>query len=49
MDLQLPMLPVHITTDVVSSNHGQGEVYNIMGQVDVFLRYPPSIKLTATI
>ena len=29
MDLQLPMQSVHITTDVVSSNLDQGEVYNI--------------------
>ena len=28
--LQLPMQSVHITTDVVSSNRAQGEVYNIM-------------------
>jgi hypothetical protein len=30
MDLQLPMQSVPITTDVVSSNLDQGEVYNIM-------------------
>jgi hypothetical protein len=30
LDLQLPMQSVHITTDVVSSNLNQGEVYNIM-------------------
>ena len=30
LDLQLPMQPVPITTDVVSSNLDQGEVYNIM-------------------
>jgi hypothetical protein len=30
VDLQLPMQSVHITTDVVSSNLDQGEVYNIM-------------------
>jgi hypothetical protein len=29
LDLQLPMQSVHITTDVVSSNLDQGEVYNI--------------------
>ena len=28
--LQLPMQSVDITTDVVSSNRAQGEVYNIM-------------------
>jgi hypothetical protein len=31
LDLKLPMLSVPITTDVVSSNLDQGEVYNIMG------------------
>ena len=30
LDLQLPMQMVPITTDVVSSNPTQGEVYNIM-------------------
>jgi len=30
LDLQLPMQSVHITTDVVSSNLDQGEVYYIM-------------------
>ena len=30
MDLQLSMQSVSITTDVVSSNLDQGEVYNIM-------------------
>jgi hypothetical protein len=30
LDLQLPMQPVSITTDVVSSNLDQGKVYNIM-------------------
>jgi hypothetical protein len=30
VDLQLPMQSVSITTDVVSSNLDQGEVYNIM-------------------
>jgi hypothetical protein len=30
MDLQLPMQSVPITTEVVSSNLDQGEVYNIM-------------------
>ena len=30
LDLQLPMQSVPITTDVVSSNHDQGEVYNII-------------------
>jgi hypothetical protein len=30
LDLQLPMQLMPITTDVVSSNLDQGEVYNIM-------------------
>ena len=30
LDLQLPMQSVAITTDVVSSNPDQSEVYNIM-------------------
>ena len=30
LDLQLPMQSMSITTDVVSSNLDQGEVYNIM-------------------
>jgi hypothetical protein len=30
MNLQLPMQSVPITTDVVTSNLDQGEVYNIM-------------------
>jgi hypothetical protein len=30
LDLKLPMQSVPITTDVVSSNLDQGEVYNIM-------------------
>jgi hypothetical protein len=30
LDLQLPMQSVPITTDIVSSNLDQGEVYNIM-------------------
>jgi hypothetical protein len=30
LDLQLPLQSVPITTDVVSSNLDQGEVYNIM-------------------
>jgi len=30
LDLQLPMQSVPITTDVVSANLDQGEVYNIM-------------------
>ena len=41
MDLQLPMQPVSITTDVVSSNLDQGEVYNIVSdlrQIGGFVR-----------
>jgi hypothetical protein len=30
LDLQLPMQAVPMTTDVVSSNPAQGEVYNII-------------------
>ena len=30
LDLQLPMQSVPITTDVVSSNFNQGEMYNII-------------------
>jgi hypothetical protein len=30
LDIQLPMQSVPITTDVVSSNLDQGDVYNIM-------------------
>jgi hypothetical protein len=30
LDLQLPMQSVPITTDIVSSNFDQGEVYNII-------------------
>ena len=30
LDLQLPMQSVPITTDVMTSNINQGEVYNIM-------------------
>jgi hypothetical protein len=33
LDLQLPMQSVHITTDVVSSNLDQGEVYSIKHHV----------------
>ena len=52
------MQSVHITTKVVSSNPAHGEVYSIqyvikfvsdLRQVDGFLRFSPSIELTATI
>ena len=60
LDLQLPMLSVPITTNVVSSNHDRGEVYSIQHYVIKFvsdlacgflllLRFPPPIKLTTTI
>jgi len=59
MDLQLPMHSVPITTNVVNSNPAHGEVYSIqhcviefvsdLRQVGGFLRFPSSIKLTATI
>ena len=54
-----PMQSVPITTNVVISNQSLGEVYPIqhyvtkfvsdLRQVGVFLRFPPPIKLTATI
>jgi len=54
LDLQLQ---VPITTKVVSSNPIHGEVYSIqhyviqfdLQQVSGFLRFPPPIKLIATI
>jgi len=58
MDLQLSMQSVHITTKVVSSNLDHGKVFSIqhcvrdLRQVGGFLRvlrFPPPIKLTATI
>ena len=57
--LQLPIQSVPITTDFASSNPALSEVYNTMiklesdlRQVGGFLRvlrFPPPIKLTATI
>ena len=57
--LQLHMQSVPITIKVVSSNSADGEVYlkqhyvikfdSDLRQVGGFLRFPPSIKLTATI
>ena len=59
MDLQLPMQSVPITINVVNSNPAHDEVYSIqhyvikfvsdLRQVGGFLRFPSSIKLTATI
>ena len=56
---QLPAQSVPITTKIVSSNPVHGEVYSIqyyvmkfvsdLRQVGGFLRFPPQIKLTATI
>jgi hypothetical protein len=53
------MQSVSITTKVVSLNPAHGEVYSIqpyvikfvsdLRQVSGFLRFPPPIKLTATI
>ena len=53
------MKSVHATTDAVSSNLDHGEVYNIVmtfvsdlrqvGGFLLILRFPPPIKLTATI
>jgi hypothetical protein len=52
-------LPVSITTKVLSLNPTHGKVYSIqhyvirfgsdLQQVDGFLRFPPPIKITATI
>ena len=57
-DLQLAIQSVPIITKVVSSIPVHGEVYSIqhymikfvsdLQQVGAFLRFPPSIKLTAT-
>jgi len=59
LDLQLPMISVPITTKVASLNPANGEVYLIkhyvikvvidLWQLGGYLRFPPSIKLTATI
>ena len=57
LDLQLPVQLVLISTEVVSSNPTHGKVYEIkfiseLWQVCGFLqvlRFPPTIKLTATI
>ena len=59
LDLQLPVQPVPITIKVVTLNPSHGEVYSIqyyvikfvsdLQQIGGFLRFPPSIKLTATI
>ena len=57
--IKLPMQSVSITTNVVSSKPVHGDVYSIqhyvinfvsdLRQVGGFLRFPPPIKLTATI
>ena len=59
LDLQLPVQPVSITTQPVSSNPVNGEVYSIqhyvikfvsyLRQVGGVFRFPQSIQLTATI
>ena len=59
LDILLPMQSVHITTNVVGSNSPQARCtrYNIMFVSDLrkvggflrVLRFPPTIKLTATI
>ena len=59
LDLQLHMQSVPITINIVSLNPAHGEVYSIqhyvikfvsdLRQVGCFLRFPPPIKLTATI
>ena len=59
MDLQLPVQSVPFTTNIVSSNPMNGEVYLIqhcvikfvsdLRQVGVFIRFPPPIKMNTTI
>jgi hypothetical protein len=56
LDLQLPGQSVSIINKVVGSNPVHGEVYSIQHYVIKFvsgflwvLRFPPPIKLTATI
>jgi len=59
MGFTTPLQSVPITTNVVSSNPVHGEVYSKqhyvlkfvsdLRQVGCFLRFPPPIKLTATI
>ena len=57
LDLILPVQSVYITTNVVSSNPANGEVYSIkfvsdLRQLVVFSSYSyflPSIKMSATI
>ena len=49
LDLQLPMQSVPITTDVVSTNFDQGEVYNIMNRYITNLRTPRSMKLETSL
>ena len=57
LNFQLPVQSVPITTNVVSSNPVHGKVYPIhhylikfvSDLVGGFLRFPPPIKLTATI
>ena len=48
MDLQLPMQSVPITTAVVSSNHYQGEVYNICAKVGQWLATGPPVSSNKT-
>ena len=53
LDLQLPMQLVIITTKVVNSNPANGAVYSkqhyVIKFVSGFRRFPPPIKLIATI
>ena len=59
LDYQLPVQSGPITTNFVSSNPVHGDVYSIqhyvikfvsdLRQLGGFLRFPPPIKLTATI
>jgi hypothetical protein len=58
LDLQLPIQSVPTTTKIVSANPAHGVVYSIqhyvimfvsdLRQVGGFLRFPPPIKLNAT-
>jgi hypothetical protein len=47
LDLQLSMQSVPITTDVVSSNLDQGEVYNIM-RYSLSVTYDRSVVLSGS-
>ena len=44
LDLQLPVQPVSITTEVVSSNPAHGEVYSIQHHVIKFVSDLPKVS-----